>query len=70
MKIYPALSAAVWGWDGVDGSRAYWMTLPFWEVLSISGFGMLLGLWAQFFIIEKKDILLARVYLPTIHLFI
>jgi hypothetical protein len=28
---YPALSAAIWGWDGVDRSRAYWMTLPFWE---------------------------------------
>ena len=26
MKIYPALSAASWGWHGMDGSRANWMT--------------------------------------------
>ena len=24
--IYPALSHAIWGWDGVDGSGGHWMT--------------------------------------------
>jgi hypothetical protein len=32
---YPALSAAIGGWDGVDCSRAYWMTLPFWEAFQM-----------------------------------
>ena len=32
---YPALSTAIGGRDGVDGSRAYWMTLPFWEAFQI-----------------------------------
>ena len=36
IKIYPALSAAIWGRDGMDGSRVHWMTLPFWDVPSIS----------------------------------
>ena len=37
--IYPALSAAIWGRDGMDGSRALWMmfpflgTFPFWEAI-------------------------------------
>jgi hypothetical protein len=31
--IYPALSAAIGGQDGMDGGRALWMMLPFWEVL-------------------------------------
>jgi hypothetical protein len=35
--IYPALSAAMGGRDGMDGSRALWMTLPFWEVPSELG---------------------------------
>jgi hypothetical protein len=38
---YPALSAAIGGRDGMDGSRSNWMTLPFWEVPSISGSGLL-----------------------------
>ena len=53
IKNYPGLSAVVWGQDGVDGSMAYCMTLPFWEVPPISGLGMLLGSWAWFFT-EKK----------------
>ena len=53
IKIIPPLSAAIGGQDGMDGSRAYWMTLPFWEVPSIPGSGMLLGSWDWFFI-EKK----------------
>ena len=53
IKNYPGLSTAVWGQDGVDGSKACWMTLSFWEVPSISGLGMLLGSWARFFT-EKK----------------
>jgi hypothetical protein len=24
---FPTLSPAIWGWDGLDASRAYWMTL-------------------------------------------
>jgi hypothetical protein len=35
--IYPALSAAIGGRDGMDGGRALWMTLPFWEVPSELG---------------------------------
>jgi len=27
--IYPALSAAISGWEGMDGVLAYWMTFPF-----------------------------------------
>ena len=26
IKIYPALSLAIGGWDGMDGSRGHWMT--------------------------------------------
>ena len=37
IKNYPALSAAMGGQDGMDGSRAHWMTLPFWEVPSELG---------------------------------
>jgi len=33
--IYPALSTAIGGWDGMDGSRAYWMMLPFWEAFQM-----------------------------------
>ena len=53
---YPALSAAIEGRDGMDGSRSYWMTLPFWDVPSISGSGMLLGSWARFFVEKKRYI--------------
>ena len=31
--IYPALSAAIWGRDGMDGGRAFWMTFPIWEAI-------------------------------------
>ena len=31
---YPTLSTAIRGRDGMDGGRAHWMTLPFWEVPS------------------------------------
>jgi hypothetical protein len=30
----PALSAAIRGRDWMDGGKAIWMTLPFWEVPS------------------------------------
>ena len=26
IKIYPALSLAIGGWDGMDGDRGHWMT--------------------------------------------
>jgi hypothetical protein len=29
--IYPALSAAIRGRDGMDGGRAFWMTFYFWK---------------------------------------
>jgi hypothetical protein len=32
--IYPGLSAAIWGRDGMDGSKPNWMTLPEKEVSS------------------------------------
>ena len=35
IKIYPTLSAAIGGRDGMDGSRAYWMMFPFWETFQI-----------------------------------
>ena len=54
----------------MDVSRAYWMMLPFWEVPSILGSGMLLGSWAWFFIEKKKGILLATVCVFTILLVI
>ena len=31
IKIYPALSPAIGGQDGMDGGGGYWMMLPFWE---------------------------------------
>ena len=31
--IYPALSAAIGGRDGMDGGRAFWMTFPFLEAI-------------------------------------
>jgi len=37
LNNYPALSATIGGRDGMDGSRSFWMTLPFLEVPSISG---------------------------------
>ncbi len=43
--IYPALSAAIRGRDGMDGGRAFWMTFYFWKSIKIdvAGSGMLLG---------------------------
>ena len=32
---YLTLSAAIWGWDWMDGSIAFWMTFPFWEVFQM-----------------------------------
>ena len=29
---YSTLSAVIGGRDGMDGGRAHWITLPFWEV--------------------------------------
>jgi hypothetical protein len=52
---YPALSAAIWGQDEMDGGRAHWMTLPFWEVPSISCSGKLLGSMGLVFQ-RKKDV--------------
>jgi hypothetical protein len=34
IKIYPTLSAAIGGRDGMDGSKPNWMTLPEKEVSS------------------------------------
>jgi hypothetical protein len=31
--IYPALSAAIWGRDGMDGGRAFWMMFPISEAI-------------------------------------
>jgi len=42
----PALSAAIGGRDGMDGSRAFWMTLPFWEAFQMRKVLMdLVDLW-------------------------
>ena len=32
---YPTLSAAIWGSDWMDGSSAFQMMLPFWEVFQM-----------------------------------
>jgi hypothetical protein len=34
IKIYPTLSAAIWGRDWMDGGKPNWMTLPEKEVSS------------------------------------
>ena len=31
----PTLSAGIGGRDGMDGSRAYWMSFPFWETFQM-----------------------------------
>lgn len=35
IKFYPIISPAIGGRDGMDGSRAYWMMFPFWEIFQI-----------------------------------
>jgi hypothetical protein len=32
---YPNLSAAIWGLDWMDGSSAFWMSFPFWELFQM-----------------------------------
>ena len=45
---HPALSAAIGRRDGMDGGRSYWMTLPFWEVPSISGILICIAIFFYF----------------------
>ena len=53
---YPTLSTAIGEKDGMDGSRAHWMMLPFWEVPSklILGSGILLGSMGLVFNRKKR----------------
>ena len=53
----PALSAAIKGRDWMDGGKAIWMTLPFWEVPSelMPGLQNAAGLNGLGFSKKKKD---------------
>jgi len=72
IKNYPAHSAAIGGRDGMDGGKANWMTLPFWEEPSkmMLGFANATGLNGPGFSWKKRDILLATVFVISIHIVI